>query len=124
MLGATLILVPRFEPMEVLQTIKRLRPTFMPASPAYFLIQLLSQVQGVRKYGMASIRVCFSGGSNLPVEVQESFEKLTKGRVVDAYNWLESGISRQPIGRSQTHRRHRSALARCGGSLGAPRDWR
>ena len=91
MLGATLILVPRFEPMEVLQTIKRLRPTFMPASPRIY--QLLSQVQGVRKYGMASIRVCFSGGSNLPVEVQESFEKLTKGRVVDAYNSVESGIS-------------------------------
>jgi long-chain acyl-CoA synthetase len=91
MLGATLILVPRFEPLELLQTIKRLRPTFMPASPRTY--QLLSQVPGVRKYGMASIRVCFSGGANLPVEVQESFEKLTKGRVVDAYNTVESGVS-------------------------------
>ena len=46
----------------------------------------------IRKYGVASIRVCFSGGSTLPVEVQESFEKLSKGRVVEAYQTVEAGI--------------------------------
>ncbi|MBP6087984.1 MAG: alpha/beta fold hydrolase [Polaromonas sp.] len=90
LLGATVILVPRTDPLTLLQTIKRTKPTFLPGSPR--LYQLLSQVPNVRKFGMASIRVCFSGGANLPVEVQESFEKLTKGRVVDAYSTMEAGI--------------------------------
>jgi long-chain acyl-CoA synthetase len=48
-------------------------------------------VPDVRKYGVASMRVCFSSGSTLPVEVQESFEKLTRGRVVDIYYAAEAG---------------------------------
>jgi long-chain acyl-CoA synthetase len=90
LLGATIILIPRFNPLDVLQTIKRDKPTFLPGSPR--LYQLLSQVPQVRKFGIASIRVCVSGGSNLPLEVQESFEKLTKGRVVDVYQTVEAGI--------------------------------
>jgi long-chain acyl-CoA synthetase len=90
MLGATVILVPRFDALAVLHTIKHRRPTFLPASPRIY--QLLAEVPQVRKYGIASIRVCFSAGTNLPVEVQESFEKLTKGRVVDAYTVAESGV--------------------------------
>ena len=90
MLGASVILVPRFEPLALLHIIKRYRPTFFPATPRIY--QRLAGVPQVRKYGIASIRVCFSGGSNLPVEVQESFEKLTKGRVVNAYSAVEAGI--------------------------------
>ena len=90
MLGATVLLVPHFEPLQTLNLIRRERPTFLPGSPR--LYQLLSEVPNVRKYGIASIRVCFSGGAPLPLEVQESFEKLTKGRVVEAYNTVEAGV--------------------------------
>jgi long-chain acyl-CoA synthetase len=89
MLGATVILVPHFDPLQVLQIIRRDQPTFLPGAPR--LYQLLSEMPNVRKYGVASIRVCFSGGAPLPLEVQESFEKLTKGRVVEAYNAVEAG---------------------------------
>jgi long-chain acyl-CoA synthetase len=90
MLGSTMVLIPRFEPLEILRCVRRYRPTFMAGSPRMY--QLMSQVLDVRKYGVASMRVCFSSGSALPVEVQESFEKLTRGRVVDIYYTAETGV--------------------------------
>lgn len=89
MIGATLILLPRFDIEEVLRTIARERPSIFPGVPLMF--QNLALFPGVRKFGIASIRLCISSGSPLPVEVQEEFEKLTRGRVVEAYGLTEAG---------------------------------
>ncbi|MFN0159671.1 MAG: alpha/beta fold hydrolase [Burkholderiales bacterium] len=89
LIGATLILLPRFDVEETLTTIAAKKPTLFPAVPMVF--QALSHFPGVRKYGVASIRVCVSSGSPLPLEVQEEFEKLTRGRVVEAYGLTEAG---------------------------------
>jgi len=45
---------------------------------------------GVRKYGVSSIKACISGSAPLPVEVQEAFEKLTRGRLVEGYGLTEA----------------------------------
>jgi long-chain acyl-CoA synthetase len=50
----------------------------------------LSDFPGVRKYGVSSINACISGSAPLPVEVQERFEKLTRGRLVEGYGLTES----------------------------------
>jgi long-chain acyl-CoA synthetase len=88
LLGATLILLPRFETREVLETIARERPTLFPGVPPMY--SRLANYPGVRRFGIASIRACISGGSPLPVEVQESFEKLTRGRLVEGYGLTEA----------------------------------
>jgi long-chain acyl-CoA synthetase len=46
---------------------------------------------GVRKYGIESIKACISGSAPLPVEIQEAFEKLTRGRLVEGYGLTEAG---------------------------------
>ena len=89
LIGATLILLPRFDVEETLKTIARERPSIFPGVPQMF--QALAHFPGVRKFGVASIRLCTSSGSPLPVEVQEEFEKLTRGRVVEAYGLTEAG---------------------------------
>ena len=89
LIGATLILLPRFDVEETLKTIARERPSIFPGVPQMF--QALAHFPGVRKFGVASIRICTSSGSPLPVEVQEEFEKLTRGRVVEAYGLTEAG---------------------------------
>jgi long-chain acyl-CoA synthetase len=45
---------------------------------------------GVRRYGIDSIKACISGAAPLPVEVQEAFEKLTRGRLVEGYGLTEA----------------------------------
>lgn len=87
-LGATLIVKPRFEVKDTLETIRRLRPTIFPGVPQMYLA--ISNFPGVRKYGIKSVKACISGAAPLPVEVQEAFEKLTRGRVVEGYGLTES----------------------------------
>jgi long-chain acyl-CoA synthetase len=50
----------------------------------------INSFRGVRKYGIRSIHACLSGSAPLPVEVQEAFEKLTKGRLVEGYGLTEA----------------------------------
>lgn len=109
LIGATLVLLPRFDVEETLTTIAREKPTIFPGVPLMF--QSLAHFPGVRKYGIASIRLCVSSGSPLPLEVQEEFEKLTRGRVVEAYGLTEAAPATHcnPLG---ARRRH--------GSIGVP----
>src|SRR5438128_11545386 len=39
---------------------------------------------------MSSIRLCFSGAAPLPMEVQEQWEKVTGGRLVEGYGLSET----------------------------------
>lgn len=50
----------------------------------------INQASDVRSYGLNSIKACISGAAPLPVEVQEAFEKLTRGRLVEGYGLTEA----------------------------------
>jgi len=87
-LGATLILKPRFQVQDLLTTIKRRQPTIFPGVPQMYVA--IKDYPGVRKYRVSSIKACISGAAPLPVEVQEAFEKLTRGRLVEGYGLTEA----------------------------------
>jgi long-chain acyl-CoA synthetase len=87
-LGATLILLPGSELEPLLKTVKKMRPTYFPTTPR--MVRELAHTPGVRRYGLASIRVCAVSGSPLPQEIREEFEKLTRGRLVEAYGLTEA----------------------------------
>ncbi len=87
-LGATLILKPQFQVRDILRTIRKYRPTIFPGVPNMYLA--INNVRGARRYGVSSIKACLSGSAPLPVEVQEAFERLTKGRLVEGYGLTEA----------------------------------
>ena len=87
-IGATLILKTGFQVAEVLKTIRRTRPTIFPGVPRMYMA--INDFPSVRKYGISSIQACISGSAPLPVEVQEAFEKLTRGRLVEGYGLTEA----------------------------------
>jgi long-chain acyl-CoA synthetase len=86
--GAAMILKPQFQTAELLKAIKRHRPTIFPGVPNMYMA--INNYRGARKYGISSIRACISGSAPLPVEVQETFEKLTRGRLVEGYGLTEA----------------------------------
>jgi long-chain acyl-CoA synthetase len=88
-LGATLILKLRADTTELLKTIQRYRPTVFPGVPSMYIA--IKDHPKVRKYGISSIKACISGSAPLPIEVQEAFEKLTRGRLVEGYGLTEAG---------------------------------
>lgn len=87
-IGASMILKPQFQILDVLKTIKKYKPTIFPGSPNMYVA--INNFRGVRKYGIKSIKACISGSAPLPVEVQEAFEKLTKGKLVEGYGLTEA----------------------------------
>src|SRR5215207_2794666 len=87
-LGAAMILKSQFQVLDILKTIKRYQATIFPGAPGMYMA--ISNFRGARKYGIQSIKACISGSAPLPVEVQEAFEKLTKGRLVEGYGLTEA----------------------------------
>ncbi len=87
-LAGSLILQPTDRIDQIMEAIKRHHPSIFPGVPAIYLA--IANYPKVRKYGVASIRNCTSGSASLPVEVQEAFEKLTKGYLVEGYGLTEA----------------------------------
>ena len=87
-LAATMILVPRFDPGQILKLINKERPTLFPGAPTMY-IGLINHPD-IEKYDLSSIEACLSGSAPLPIDVQEKFEKLTGGRLVEGYGLTEA----------------------------------
>ena len=87
-LASTMLILPRFEVRSALRAIKRYRPTFFPGVPTMFTA--LSQEKDAEKHDIACLRVCYSGGAPLSLEILEDFEKLTGGRVIEGYGLAET----------------------------------
>jgi len=87
-MGATNLLLPVFELEQILQHIKQYKPTVFPGVPSIYMA--INQARDVSSYGLSSIKACVSGAAPLPVEVQEAFEKLTRGRLVEGYGLTEA----------------------------------
>ncbi|RKQ37949.1 long-chain-fatty-acid--CoA ligase [Oceanobacillus halophilus] len=88
MQGSKMILMPKFNPNDVLKTISKEKPTLFPGAPTIY-IGLLNHPD-LHKYDLSSIEACISGSAPLPHEVQEQFEKVTGGRLVEGYGLTES----------------------------------
>ncbi|WP_082311015.1 long-chain-fatty-acid--CoA ligase [Paenibacillus sp. FJAT-27812] len=86
--AGTLILLPRFEVETVLQTINQQKPTIFPGAPTMYVA--LIHHKAAAKTDLSSINVCISGSSALPLEVQEQFESMTGGRLIEGYGLSEA----------------------------------
>ncbi len=97
-MAATIVMLPVFELEQVLHHISEYKPTVFPGVPAMYTA--INQSPNVRGYGLESIKVCISGATPLPVEVQEAFEKLTRGRLIEGYGLTEASpvTHADPIG--------------------------
>ncbi|MEH6944351.1 long-chain-fatty-acid--CoA ligase, partial [Bacillus sp. JJ722] len=86
--GHRMILLPKFDPTTTLKTIHKQRPTLFPGAPTIY-IALLNH-KDITKYDLSSIDSCMSGSAPLPVEVQEQFENITNGKLVEGYGLTET----------------------------------
>lgn len=86
--GAELVMLPRFEVKQVLQTIARRRTTLVPGVPTMY--KALVTAPDVGKYTLTSIRYCISGGAPLPLELKRQFESMTGCVLVEGYGLTEA----------------------------------
>lgn len=88
-LASTMILIP--DPRVLIHTLKSInkhKPTLFPGVPALYVA--ISNTPDIAKYDVSSIRACVSGAAGLPPEVQQKFEKLTGGKLVEGYGLSEA----------------------------------
>jgi long-chain acyl-CoA synthetase len=87
-LAAKMVLMPRFEPAKALETIQKHRVTVFCGVPTMYSVLLANPELG--KYDLTSIRVCISGASALPPQIQKKFMQITGGFLAEGYGLTEA----------------------------------
>jgi long-chain acyl-CoA synthetase len=107
--GALQIIHPKYDPEQVLASIRDLKPTYFPAVPTLF-VSLLNHPR-VLEHGLDQVRLFNSGGAPCPVEVMEEFERRIGRPLNEGYGLSETS----PV----THSTAQLALRKVG-TIGLP----
>ncbi|WP_086822625.1 long-chain fatty acid--CoA ligase [Streptomyces sp. NRRL B-24572] len=84
--GASLVLIPRFEPGAVLAAIARERATVFEGVPTMYAALL----QHPSETDVSTLRMCISGGASLPVEILHGFERRFGCPVLEGFGMSET----------------------------------
>ena len=117
--GATLTLIPRFDPRKALEVIERDAVTVFEGVPTMYSA-LLSVAEEAAPEATRTLRVCVSGGAAMPVQVLSDFEKAFGcefSRAMGSPRARRRPHSTIPIGSARWDRSAlRSKGCRCGSS--------
>ena len=86
--GATLTLIPRFDPGKALEVIARDQVTIFEGVPTMYGAML--HHPAVSETDTSSLRTCVSGGSSLPGETLREFEETFKVSLLEGYGLSET----------------------------------
>lgn len=84
-----LVVLPRFRPESVLDTIVNERITLFPGNPT--LYASLMSYPSTEQTDWSTVRACYSGSAALPVDTLRRWEALTGAPVFEGYGQTEAG---------------------------------
>lgn len=96
--AGTLVILPRYQPAEVLATVERERITVFPGSPTVF-VGLMAHPDFART-DWSSLRTCYSGASALSAQTLQRWQDAVGCPVHEGYGQTEAGpvLSFAPVG--------------------------
>jgi len=86
--GATVTILPKFDPVKALEIIQRDRVTIFEGVPTMYIALL--RTPGRENYDLSSLRLAASGGSPLPLEVLHEFENTFGATMLEGYGLSET----------------------------------
>ncbi|HWJ02972.1 MAG TPA: AMP-binding protein, partial [Verrucomicrobiae bacterium] len=86
--GGSTVLIPRFDPLEVLKSMDKFKPTLFAGVPTMF-IALINHPE-LKSYDLSSLRACYVGAAALAPEIKRQFEELTGARLMEGYGLTEA----------------------------------
>lgn len=86
--GATMVIVPRFHPVEVVNTIREQKATCFAGVPTMY--NYILQLPNATREDLSSIRLCCSGGASMPVELLHKFEAKYELKILEGYGLSEA----------------------------------
>jgi long-chain acyl-CoA synthetase len=107
--GATLTLLPKFDPGETLEIMQRDGVTHFYGVPTMY--GALLHHPGREEFDTSSLRICITGGASMPVEVLHGFEEAFGCELLEGYGLSETS----PVASSTHPGRERKP-----GSIGTP----
>ena len=108
-IGATILLIKKFEVTDVLTKVKQYQPTFFPGVPKMY--NAFVNHPGVESYGLDCLKICSCGSAPLPIEVIRRFDNLTSAVIGEGFGLSEASPS--------THRNPATGTRKIG-SIGIP----
>ncbi|MEM0139983.1 MAG: long-chain fatty acid--CoA ligase [Ferroplasma sp.] len=87
--GSKIILMP--DPRNtkmILSTMQKKKPLAFPGIPSMY--HSIISYKDIKKYKIDDVRICISGASSLPVELQKEFEDMTGSILVEGYGLSET----------------------------------
>ncbi|MBN1993116.1 MAG: long-chain fatty acid--CoA ligase [Anaerolineae bacterium] len=89
--GFAQVLIPNPRNLNhLLNAINIHKPTIVPGVPALYTVINNHPEVKAGKYNLRSIKACISGAAGLPVEVQQEFQHITGGKLVEGYGLSEA----------------------------------
>lgn len=86
--ASTMILIPRFDLVEVLKSIQKYKATVF--SGVTSLYSAILNHPDIKNYDLSSLNFCICGASALPPEIQKQFMDLTGSVLVEGYGLTEA----------------------------------
>lgn len=86
--GGTVVVLEKFKPQDVLESIARYRVTWFPGVPTMFTYLLNAFKEG--SFDISSLKMGVSGGASLPAQVLQEWEEKFDARMVEVYGLTES----------------------------------
>jgi long-chain acyl-CoA synthetase len=87
-LGATIVLIPRFEPILVLEQLQKYRCTYFHGAPPMYVAWVNTPT--LCDYDLSSVRAACSGAAALPLQVLENFRTATGVDILEGYGLTET----------------------------------
>ena len=80
--------VPRYAPKDLLELIKKYRPTFFVGAPSIYIS--LMQQKSIGNYDLTCIDFCISGSSPFPLDSMRRFKAMTKAKITEGFGLTEA----------------------------------
>ncbi len=90
--GAAIVLVPHYSPVNLLRAIRDEQATILTAVPSMYM-HLLSVVKREREEVPQSLRFCVSGGAALPRVIARRFSETFNATILEGYGLSETASS-------------------------------
>ncbi|WP_088011733.1 long-chain-fatty-acid--CoA ligase [Gottfriedia acidiceleris] len=86
--GASTIIIPKFNPAELVEVIKKEKATLIAAVPTIY--NYLYQLKSATANDFRTLRACISGGASIPLELLQSIQEKYNILIVEGYGLSET----------------------------------
>ncbi len=88
--GGSVVILPGFNALQVIQAIERYRVTYLTGVPAMYKM-ILAEKEALARHDVSSIRYAMCGSAEVPEALLEEFQSVFRAPIAEGYGLTEGG---------------------------------